>query len=107
MSIERRPINSPQREHEARGPASTATELSLDVVGCVTCISATEPNTPVNGSHPGLLELARILGRSAARAELRRTRRGAMPLMGPTDALLLATVIVAAVLMWSVVMVLR
>ena len=57
-------------------------------------------------THPALLQLARILGRSAARADMRRTRRGEMPIMGPIDALLLATVVAAAVLMWGVVVVL-
>ena len=57
-------------------------------------------------THPALLQLARILGRSAARAEMRRTRRGAVPIMRSIDALLLATVVAAAVLMWGLVVVL-
>ena len=60
-----------------------------------------------DGSHPGLLALARILGRSAARADLRRTRRGAVAIMGITDVMLVVAAMIAITLVWSVILRLR
>ena len=66
-----------------------------------------EPNDAVSDSHPGLLALARILGRSAARADLRRTRRGAVPIMAVAEALLVVAAMIAGALVWSVIRRLR
>lgn len=68
-----------------------------------TNISASVPNSVV-GSHPGLLALARILGRSAARADLRRIRNGAVAIMRMTDAMLVVAAIIAFTLVWHVIL---
>lgn len=54
-------------------------------------------------SHPALLQLARILGRSAARANMRRTRRGSAPVMATAEALLLIAVMALSALLWSAI----
>ena len=107
MSIEKRSINRPHRKDEGRGLTSTATELSQDATACITCTSESGPNAPVSGSHPGLLALARILGRSAARADLRRTRSGAVAIMEMTDAMLVIAAVSAVTLVWSIILRLR
>ena len=72
-----------------------------------TVSTASPKSASGDGSHPGLLALARILGRSAARADLRRTRRGAVAIMGITDALLMVAAMIAITLVWSVILRLR
>ncbi len=58
-------------------------------------------------SHPGLLTLARVLGRNAARADMRRARRGVVAVMGVTDTLLVIAALIVGALIWSIVAGLR
>lgn len=58
-------------------------------------------------SHPGLLALARVLGGHAARADLRRVRRGAVPVMALTDWLLITAAVLVGALIWSIMAGLR
>lgn len=53
-------------------------------------------------ASPGLRELARELGRLAARSELRRTRRGAVAVLDPWTALALS-ILLAVIAVWKMI----
>ena len=53
-------------------------------------------------ASPGLRELARELGRLAARSELHRTRRGAVAVLDPWTALTLS-ILLAVVAVWIMI----
>ena len=101
MNIERKP--SPLLEYRKH-----ADEIAPEVPhGLQRTPPADDADSQDVASHPGLLALARILGRSAARADLRRTRRGAVAIMGITDAMLVVAAMIAITLVWSVILRLR
>lgn len=108
MSVTRPPQDAPPDPKETSsycGANSTDMRSSASTLS-KTDISASAPNSVV-GSHPGLLALARILGRSAAQADLRRARRGAVAIMGMADAVAVVAAMIAGALVWGVIMRLR
>ena len=108
MSTEKQHIDGSHGWSEISGqgrPTNVDQQASTTSKSSGNYVSATD--VAGGGSHPGLLALARILGRSAAQADLRRTRRGAVAIMGMVDATLVIAALIAGALMWSVIVRLR
>lgn len=81
-----------------------AKQVSLTAVNSETLkISSRDASQNDSSSHPGLLDLARLLGRHAARSDLRRTRRGAIPLLAMGDQIMMATAVIVAAWCWFMV----
>ena len=89
-----------------KGESSDVRFISIEQPSSIDTIDGASDATKLkqddgrSGSHPAVLRLACVLGRSAARADLRARRRGSVSVMGLPETLLVVAAMICA-LLWN------